>query len=97
MEAKCPYCEEGCEKCEDGTLEVKMAEGALYTIKCQDPVCGFENGGRIVGPGLPPLPPEGLTDWGSTLECVMCEAEAKYELIGWSGPDKETDESSEGD
>ena len=86
MKAKCPFCEAGCDKCDGGFNEAQMAEGAVFTIKCQDPKCGFENGNRIVAPGLPALPPEGMTDWGSTLECISCEHWARYELVGWSAP-----------
>jgi len=89
MQAKCPLCEAGCDLCNKGFVEIKFADGAIYTIKCEDPECGFENGARVVGPGLSPLPQEGMTDFGSTLECVQCEHWARYELIGWSSSGSE--------
>lgn len=54
MKAKCPYCDDGCDKCEDGYIEVSVHIEKAYTIKCID--CEGENGCRLAGPGLPPLP-----------------------------------------
>lgn len=47
MKAKCPHCKDGCDKCEDGFFEVKLAEGNWFTRACTNPMCGFHNGVRI--------------------------------------------------
>jgi len=60
----------------------------MYTRKCKDPTCGFENGIRIVGPGLPPLKEE--VD-GEPEECIVCGFGIEWELIGMSGPDSNED------
>lgn len=91
MEAKCPFCDNGCDKCDGGKIDVRHAEGALFTIKCMNIMCGFENGTRVVAPNLPPLPPEGLDERGNVLECILCEHAAEWDLIGWSGPSKPLD------
>lgn len=45
-----------------GTIEVQIAQGELYTLKCK--VCGFENGGRIVSEEFPLRAPD--------IGCVKC-------------------------
>ena len=97
MEALCPFClneddaRPDCEECgRTGTIHLVFAEGAMYTMKCKDPTCGFENGCRIVGPGLPPIE----DDLGQPKVCIECGFEADYELVTWvCDPDK--DESGE--
>lgn len=74
MDAKCPHCKSGCEHCEDGFIQVQFARGRLYTKKCSDPKCGFENGGRITGEGLPPI----TDDLGDPMDCIICKAEASW-------------------
>ena len=66
MKALHPECGgAGCHKCDGGYVEATLAAGTLYTCRCVDKKCGFENGGRIVGPDLPPLPKE-------SGDCVLC-------------------------
>jgi len=73
MPAKCPECGgEGCEKCDDGKIEVRFASGGLYTRTCLNKECGRQNGGRI----SKTLPPE------SSGPCVMCGGETEWELVG---------------
>lgn len=45
MQAKCPYCKVGCNKCKDGFIEVSMAEGLLYDLICRK--CGQAVGFHI--------------------------------------------------
>lgn len=56
---------EGCSECRDGFIEVTIAEGDLYTLKCT--LCGFENGGRIVNEELSLTAPD--------IGCVLCRAD----------------------
>lgn len=78
--AMCPRCRgEGCDVCLHGQIEVTIPKGDLYTLKCR--VCGYENGGRIVNPDLPPLPE--VPDIG----CVECDAppeQCYYKKVGRS-------------
>lgn len=91
MDAACPACigedakTEECKECSGtGTITVGFAEGALYTKTCVDPQCGYQNGGRIVGPGLPPIE----DTQGSPMDCIICGAEAEYVLVGWLGEEE---------
>lgn len=34
VEAKCPFCKDGCEHCVDGLIEVEFAEGLVYGLWC---------------------------------------------------------------
>lgn len=86
MNALCPFClneddsRPTCDECGgSGALTIDIAEGALYTMRCKSPDCGFENGGRIVGPGL--LPIEG--DETVVRVCIVCGFGADYELVTW--------------
>jgi len=76
MKAMCPSCggtgqertTDGGDRClgcrGTGFVEVEIAEGELYTLKCK--LCGFENGGRIVSKEFPLRPPD--------IGCVECHA-----------------------
>ena len=73
MKAKCPHCNG------TGEVDVSVAEGDLYTLECME--CGHYNGGRISGPGLPPIP--AVPDIG----CVKCGAAkelCRYKLLSES-------------
>ena len=75
MKAKCPFCTAGCSKCENsGKINVRFAEGNLWTRVCLDEACGFENGGRIEKGDKEPPEPSG--------PCVMCKGPTKWLLIG---------------
>ena len=58
MKMKCPECfgeKADCDKCGgSGYVDAKIADGVIYTRLCN--ACGFQNGGRVTGPGLPALP-----------------------------------------
>ena len=57
----------------DESKEEKDDKVKLYTHKCTDDKCGFENGGRLAGgPDYPPLPAT------PHIDCVMCGAPAYY-------------------
>ena len=62
MKAKCPFCENGCSKCNKGYFETDFAEGLLYNLRCKqcDLIIGFhiDNGNN----------PPGKDD----LECACC-------------------------
>ena len=77
MRAKCPHCRDGCDRCGGiGYQEARFATGALYTRHCTNLECGFDNGGRIVGPDSPvdvEEPPE---------PCLHCGSFAEWLLIG---------------
>lgn len=80
MKAKCPYCYgKGCIKCVEGYSQVAIASGRLYTRKCKNPKCGFENGGFIIGPKAYP---ESKLLQESEESCVMCNADIEYVEIG---------------
>lgn len=54
MKAKCPYCENGCDKCKDGYIDVYFPSGfdnIEYEINCKD--CGTNSGGGFSGGDLP--------------------------------------------
>ncbi len=74
VKAKCPYCasaeKPGCEKCQDGFIEVGFASGDLYTRHCN--ACGEDNGGRIVGEE-PAMPLESIQE--KPEPCVWCGSE----------------------
>jgi len=72
MKAKCPYCENGCEKCDDGFTEARFASGNLFTRACKNKECGCENGGRIVET----FPEE------SSGPCIMCNGETEWLFLG---------------
>ena len=38
VKSKCPYCENGCDKCKDGFVAVTFASGRTYDLVCQK--CG---------------------------------------------------------
>lgn len=71
MKAKCPHCEAGCSKCEDGYFEVKFALGDVYTRACSSATCGFENGGRISTTLLE----------GECGPCVRCSGPAHWKRV----------------
>lgn len=76
MKAKCHNCNNGCAQCTDGFIEITVGEGMILTSHCG--ACGENNGGRIIGPGLPPLtkPPD---------KCVFCgSAQTEWLPIGMS-------------
>ena len=80
MRAKCPHCQDGCDKCDGGFTEVLFARGRLYTRHCTDAECGFDNGGVIVGPDARPestlnTPPR---------DCVQCGAAVEWQRVGES-------------
>ncbi len=65
-----PECDgKGCTGCNNGFVEVTLPEHSIYTLKCN--VCGLENGGRITGPDLPPIPDV------PTIGCVSCGASSE--------------------
>lgn len=86
MKAKCPHCfgekpdRIDCPKCGGSSfIDAGFAEGALYTRACQNPACGYENGGYIVEPdrpkgphGEPPEPPR---------DCVQCGAPSVWKKL----------------
>jgi len=46
MKAKCPYCDKGCDKCNEGYIEVKFStEGHYHYMICN--ACGENNGGHL--------------------------------------------------
>lgn len=52
MKAKCPYCEAGCDKCQEGYIDVRFAtidEGHYHFMVCNN--CGCETGGHLHRPG----------------------------------------------
>lgn len=55
MRAKCPHCNDGCEKCEAGYVQASFAGGQWYARRCQNPECGFDNGARAAAFGLPDI------------------------------------------
>ena len=77
MKAKCPHCcnqeVPGCSKCKDGFIEVGFAVGNVFTRRCLDEKCGFENGGRIVKADIPPE---------ASGPCVMCKGPTEWLKIG---------------
>jgi hypothetical protein len=73
MPAKCPYCEDGCEKCEEGITQARFASGNLFTRACQNPECGFENGGYITTMSLPSE---------SSGKCIRCGLETNWKHLG---------------
>lgn len=62
MKAKCPFCEDGCEKCTDGHTEATFASGTLWARHCN--ACGEDNGGCIFK-GPPQRKP---------MDCVWCKS-----------------------
>ena len=80
MDAKCPVCfgeKEECEKCDGtGNVTITIAKGKLYTIACMDKECGMTNGGRIVGPKIPPLPPT------PDIPCLDCRGPSYWKYLG---------------
>lgn len=72
MKAKCPYCDKGCEKCQNGMMELCFATGDWFTRECLSPECGFHNGGRICE-GFPPE---------SSGACVLCGGETRWLYLG---------------
>ena len=79
MKAKCPICggdnSAACTNCHGtGTINVRFAEGNLWTRACLDPVCDFENGGRIEKGDKEPQEPSGL--------CAICYGPTHWLLIG---------------
>ena len=78
MRAKCPHCNDGCERCDyrGVVYEITCKSGTLYTRACLNPDCGYKNGGSITdGP-----PPE-VTLWEPG-PCVMCGKYVEWELVG---------------
>jgi hypothetical protein len=71
MKAKCPHCLTGCDKCEDGFIQVSFAVGSIFTRKCRNPDCEFENGGRV-SVGVP---------LGLSNACVICGAPTAWVKI----------------
>jgi hypothetical protein len=67
MKAKCPYCQDGCDKCDSGFIEVLMLDKYVAQV-CNS--CGRSVGGWAVGEGLPPLPskpnPFAICPWCNT-------------------------------
>ena len=57
MKAKCPWCDDGCGRCEEGFFEAILPDGAIYAKQCTEPKCGFANGIHIENPDQP-LPRE---------------------------------------
>lgn len=89
MRAKCPFCDYGCNLCEDGYFESKLADGPIIILECNSPDCGFIGGAHILNPELPP-PPDNNT-------CVLCNYSASWILFGWSAPSPlDTDNESGG-
>jgi len=68
MKAKCPHCNDGCDKCTDGFTEAFFAEGDWFTRLCENPRCLFVNGGRICE-GFPPE---------TSGPCVVCGGETRW-------------------
>lgn len=78
MKAMHPGCGgKGCSDCEDGYINVSVANREWYTTACQTDGCKFINGVRIVGPEVPPLP----KDSGP---CVRCKGPTIWEHLGSS-------------
>ena len=83
MRAKCPYCQDGCDRCEGGYTTVSIKEGTVWTKQCLNhEECGFANGGRVSDeepedPSPPCVICGELTDW-VPLE-LTTEGEPAYE------------------
>jgi hypothetical protein len=76
VKAKCPYCKNGCEKCDGGYNKASMATGKIYTRHCND--CGEDNGGRIAAAFV--LPPH---QWNPPDPCVWCHSpNVEWLLVG---------------
>lgn len=71
MRAKCPHCDIGCDKCIDGYIRVKFPAGEIFTRACQNPECGFYNGGCI-SENYPTH---------SSEPCVICDSETIWSKI----------------
>lgn len=83
--AKCPYCQDGCDRCDGGFIRVKIPvdEEEVYTQKCQDPQCGFENG-LCFGP-----PPQ-----IKLYPCVLCgHPDVRWHRLGAGESLKEEDDA----
>lgn len=80
MRAKCPYCDDGCNRCEDGFFESTFSDGPIFVLECLSEDCGFANGAQILGPDLPPLR-------RGEIRCAMCDHMAEWSLYGWSAPE----------
>lgn len=85
MKAKCPYCDFGCENCEDGFFEAQFPDGPIFILECADVECGFASGAQILNPESPPLSKVDI-------KCILCGADTSWTLFGWSGPDPDTDQ-----
>jgi len=65
MKTKCPDCNNGCDNCSDGYIEVKFAKGDWFTRKCTN--CEYENGAWI--------------EWAlrdETAPCIKCGCDDLY-------------------
>jgi len=81
MKAKCPYCQDGCEKCSNGFIEASFKkDGKYWTRVCQNrKECGFVNGGHWVDEGFP------LESSGA---CIICGSPIDWMLLE-EAPDDE--------
>lgn len=64
MKAMCPHCGG------TGEIDVEFAKGVIFTRKCLNTDCQFENGGRIMKDGNKPEEP--------SEPCVICGSDTYW-------------------
>jgi len=87
VKTKCPYCDNGCDRCEDGFFDSPLGDGLIFSEHCSNEECQFVNGIWVVREDNK-LPT-------SRRRCVMCNWETEWELFGWSAPDPYTEDDEE--
>lgn len=72
MKAKCPFCDSGCEKCENGFMEITIVKGMwIYRVCCNQEECGFVNGGSAY---------DGSRDLDEDDTCIICDGPTEWKL-----------------
>lgn len=67
FDAKCPYCQDGCDRCNNGYVEATLSDARpIYTIQCLNEECKFVNGAHFGKPNEPS---------GS---CCVCYGETRW-------------------
>ena len=84
MRTKCPYCDVGCSRCDDGFFESLLGDGAIFSESCTNDGCRFVSGIWVVSKGKP-LPED-------ERRCALCGWTSEWLLFGWSAPDPERDD-----
>lgn len=81
MKVKCPYCDSGCDKCQQGLFEVSFPKDKLlwHRVCLNSEECGFVNGGCFAD-GFP------LESSGA---CTICDG-----ITEWRLPEDTPDEES---